>query len=279
MMRVKKKITVGKIIVYSFLALAVLTALFPFYFMIVSATASQGEILNIPPNLFFSDKLFHNWEVLNQKIDIIRVLFNSLFITITYTCLTLILHSMAGFALTKDEFKGKKFIFLLILMTMMIPAQVLYVPLFELMNNMGWANSYQAVILPGLANAFGIFLMRQNMMAFPISLIEAARIDGCGEFGIFTRITLPNMKPALGALAIYMFMTQWNSFMWPLIILSTKDMYTFPVALAVLDGMAWKKDYGVIMLGTTIAVLPIALMFLFMQKHFVAGIMGGAIKE
>jgi len=135
------------------------------------------------------------------------------------------------------------------------------------------------VVLPGLANAFGIFLMRQNMLSFPASLIEAARIDGYGEMGIFFRVVLPNMKPAVGALGIYMFMSMWNNFMWPLIILGTKSMYNFPVALSMLDGVVWRKDYGVIMLATSLATLPILLIFLIFQKQFVAGVMGGAVKE
>ncbi|MEG1686450.1 MAG: carbohydrate ABC transporter permease [Angelakisella sp.] len=121
--------------------------------------------------------------------------------------------------------------------------------------------------------------MRQNLMAFPTTLMEAARIDGYDEMQIFWRIVMPNMKPALAALGIYMFMSAWNSFMWPLIILSTKDMYTFPVALATLDGNQWRKDYGVIMLGASITTLPIMAIFLIFQKQFIAGVMGGAIKE
>ena len=121
--------------------------------------------------------------------------------------------------------------------------------------------------------------MRQNMLAFPTSLIEAARIDGCGEIGIFLKVVLPSQKPAIGALGIYMFMSMWNNFMWPLIILSTKSMYNFPVALAMLDGVAWRKDYGVVMLATVCAVLPIMIIFLIFQKQFVAGVMGGAVKE
>ena len=161
----------------------------------------------------------------------------------------------------------------------MIPSLVMYVPLFEMMIKLNLTDSYWAVILPLLANAFGIFLMRQNMLAFPTALMEAGRIDGVGEIGIFFKIVLPNIKPALGALVIYMFTSMWNNFMWPLIILSTKSMYNFPVALAMLDGVAWRKDYGVVMLATVCAVLPIMLIFLIFQKQFVAGVMGGAVKE
>lgn len=268
-----------KIFTYAFLTLAIIISIFPFYFMFISATNTNAEILNVSPKMLPGTNLVQNFVKLSKKIDLGRVFLNSMIITVSYTLLSMLLHSMAGYALTKYEFKGKKMFFALIMVTMMIPGQVMYVPLFTLMNAIGWANTYQAVVLPGLAGAFGIFLMRQNMMAFPTSLIEAARIDGYGEFSTFFRVVMPNMKPALGALGIYMFMSMWNSFMWPLIILGTKSMYNFPVALSMLSGVAWQKDYGVIMLATSAATLPIMIIFILFQKQFVAGVMGGAVKE
>ena len=267
-----------KVVAYIFLIIALVISLFPFYMMFVSSTLKTGEILGIPPKLTIGNNLINNINNLKEKINIGKVIFNSLFISIIYTVLTLILNSMAGYALAKYNFKGEKAIFAIIMGTMMIPAEVLYIPQFSMMTKMGWQNSYQAIIVPALANAFGIFLMRQNMMSFPTSLIEAARIDGYGEFSIFFKIVLPNMKPALGALGIYNFMGQWGNFMWPLIILSTKDMYTLPVALASLDGLMY-KDYGMMMLGATISTIPILIMFLLFQKQFVSGLMGGAVKE
>lgn len=267
-----------KIIIYAFLIIAVLVSLFPFYVMFVSSTLTTGEILSSPPKLTFGTNLAENFANLKEKVNIGRVVANSLFITVVSTILTIIFSSMAGYGLAKFNFKGKELIFALIMGTMMIPAEVLYIPRFTMMTKIGWANTYRAIIIPGLANAFGIFLMRQNMMSFPTSLIEAARIDGCGELEIFFRIVMPNMKPALAALGIYTFMGQWGNFMWPLIILSSKDMYTLPVALASLDGLMY-KDYGMMMLGATISVIPILIMFLIFQKQFISGLMGGAVKE
>ena len=163
--------------------------------------------------------------------------------------------------------------------SMMIPSLVMYVPLFEMMIKFNMTDTYWAVILPLLANAFGIFLMRQNMLAFPTALMEAGRIDGVGELGIFFKIVLPNIKPALGALVIYMFTSMWNNFMWPLIILGSEDKYTLPIALAMLDGNPTNKNYAVILLATAVATLPILIIFLIFQKQFVAGVMGGAVKE
>lgn len=267
-----------KIITYSLLFVAAVVSLFPFYLMFVSSTLSTGDILKIPPTLSIGSNLMVNLENLKDKIDIGRVVFNSVFISVVYTLLTLVINSLAGYALAKFNFKGRNLIFALIMGTMMIPAQVLYIPQFTMMTSIGWANTFKAVIVPALANAFGIFLMRQNMISFPTSLIESARIDGFNEFSIFFRIVLPNMKPALGALGIYNFMTQWGSFMWPLIILSTNDMYTLPVALASLDGLMY-KDYGMMMLGASISTIPVIVMFLSFQKQFISGLMGGAIKE
>lgn len=268
-----------KTVIYGILFVAVIVSLFPFYFMFVSATNMNIDILSFPPKLVAGNNLVRNFTILASKIDIWRVMFNSLFVSVIYTGATLLLYSAAGYALAKYEFRGKNIIFGFMMMTMMLPQQVVYIPLFSLMNKIGLANTYSAVILPSLANAFGIFLMRQNMLSFPTPLIEAARIDGYNEIKTFFRIVLPNMKASLGALGIYMFTSMWNNFMWPLIILGTKDMYTFPVALAVLDGNPNKKDFAVLMLATSLATLPILLIFIIFQKQFVSGVMGGAVKE
>lgn len=276
-MTTMNKQTFRKGLTYAFLIIIALISLFPFYLMFTSATLKTSDILSASPKLFFGDNLANNWAHLNEKIHIGRVLFNSLFIASVYTLLTLFLDSLAGYALAKFKFKGQGICFMIIILTLMIPNQVLLVPLFTMMSKIGWQNTYLAVIVPSLANAFGIFLMRQNMLGFPDALIESARIDGCGELAIFTRIVLPSMKPALGALGIYNFISQWGNFMWPLIILGTKDMYTFPIALASLNGLQ-RTDYGMIMLGSTLATIPIMLIFLFFQKQFVSGVMGGSVK-
>ena len=270
---------IKKIGIYLFLILAAVLSLFPFYFMFVSGTNTNQDILAAPPRLLPGSMLAENFSVLIEKMDIFRVAFNTLFISIVFTVLALMLYSAAGYVLAKFDFKGKGLIFGFIMVSMMIPPQVMYVPLFQLFVATNMTNTYVAVILPALANAFGIFLMRQNMMNFPTALVEAARIDGYSEFGIFCRIVLPNVKPALSALVIYMFTSMWNNFMWPLIVLETKDMYNFPVALAVLDGNPTNKDFAVILLATAIATLPILIIFMVFQKQFVAGVMGGAVKE
>ncbi|TVR68456.1 MAG: carbohydrate ABC transporter permease, partial [Spirochaetaceae bacterium] len=166
----------------------------------------------------------------------------------------------------------------LVLMTLMVPYQATLIPLFRLMHWFGWGDTYQAVILPTAANVFGIFLMRQNMLAIPDSLLEAARIDGAGEFTIFARIVMPTVRPALSALIIYMYMFQWNNFMWPLIILRSNEMKTIPVALSGLIADGQVIDYGVVMSGTSVATIPIIVLFLLMQRQFISGILSGAEK-
>lgn len=268
-----------KIVIYLFLILAAFVSLFPFYFMFASSTNTNTAILAAPPRLLPGGELFNNLSILMGKMDMVRVMFNSLFVSVTFTLLSLILYSTAGYALAKFDFKGKGLIFGFIMVSMMIPSQIIYVPLFKMMINLNLTDKYSAVIFPLLANAFGVFLMRQNMLSFPTALLEAGKIDGCSELGIFIRIVLPNMKPALGALVIYMFTSMWNNFMWPLIILGSKKMYTFPVALAMLDGNPTNKNYAVILLAASIATLPILIIFTVFQKQFVSGVMGGAVKE
>ena len=166
----------------------------------------------------------------------------------------------------------------MLLLALMIPYHVTLIPLFEIFVKLDWLNTYQAVILPQLAYPFAIFLMRQNMQSIPTSLLEAARIDGSSELGIFFKIVLPTMVPAIAAVSIFLFTHQWNNFLWPLITITTEDMYTLPVALATLAGLE-SIDYGVLMMGATISVLPIFIAFLLLQRYFIAGIIGGSVKE
>ena len=186
-----------KIGVYAFLILAAFLSLFPFYFMFVSGTNTNAEILAAPPKLLPGSMLSHNFSILVEKMDIFRVAFNTLFISVVFTVLALMLYSAAGYVLAKFDFKGKGLIFSFIMVSMMIPPQVMYVPLFQLFVATGMTNTYTAVILPALANAFGIFLMRQNMMNFPTALVEAARIDGANGFRTVWDIILPLIRRSM----------------------------------------------------------------------------------
>jgi len=227
--------------------------------------------------LTFGDQLLTNISNLSETIGIGRVLFNSLFVSLTYVILALIVCTLAAYALAKYDFKGRNVIFSIFLLSMMIPYQATIIPLFQLFANLNMLNTYFALIVPKLALPFAIFLMRQNFLSFPTALIESARIDGAGELKIFLRIVLPSMKPALAATGIYLFMMQWNDFMWPLVVVSSGDMYTFPIALSSLIGFSI-IDYGQVMTGISIATIPIIIFFLMLQRHFIGEMLGSAVK-
>lgn len=269
---------VRKLSLYLILSIGVILTIGPFYWMVVGASNPSGEVLNIPPNFIPGDYFMDNLGSLMGEINIWRSLLNSTIITISYTFLALLVCASAGYAFAKYNFKGKNLIFTLILVSMMIPYQALIIPQFELFANFGLLDSYVSIILPQLAYPFAIFLMRQNMQSIPDSLLEAARIDGCSELGIFFKLILPISIPSIAAVSIFLFTHQWNNFLWPLVALSSKDMFTLPVALATLVGLE-NIDYGVLMVGATISVVPIFIAFLFLQKYFISGILGGSVKE
>lgn len=268
----------SKIGIYSLLLVGVILSIGPFYWMVVGSTIQSGQIFHIPPKLLPGSNLAKNFQSLNESLGIVKIFWNSLFIALVYTFVCTLISSMAGYAFAKFRFKGKNLLFFIILCSVMIPSQVTLIPLFEMMVSFNWLNTYQAIILPSLASPFAIYLMRQNMQAVPDSIIEASRVDGAGELKIFFSVVLPVTRPAMAAVSIFLFMSQWNSLLWPLITLNSKEMFTLPVALSSLIGMA-RIDYGQVMLGTTLSTIPIMIFFLLLQKHFISGILGGSVKE
>ena len=224
------------------------------------------------------DKFTLNYRNLWKTVPYSRYFVNSVFIATASTLLTLFFCSLGGYAFAKYQFRGQKILFGILLASMMVPFQVLLVPLFGLMYDIGWLNSYKAIIIPFSVGAFGVFLMRQFIVTIPSELLDAARIDGCSEFGIYYRIVLPIIKPALGALTIYSFLGSWNGYLWPLIILRDEVKYTLPIGLANLVGI-YRQDYGMLMAGTLLSLMPIVILFLAMQREFVQGITLGSVKE
>ena len=224
------------------------------------------------------DKFTTNYRNLWKTVPFNRYFINSVFIATASTLLTLFFCSLGGYAFAKYRFRGQKILFGILLASMMVPFQVLLVPLFGLMYDIGWLNSYKAIIIPFSVGAFGVFLMRQFIVTIPTELLDAARIDGCSEFGIYYRIVLPIIKPALGALTIYSFLGSWNGYLWPLIILRDESKYTLPIGLANLVG-TYRQDYGMLMAGTLLSLMPIVILFLAMQREFVQGITLGSVKE
>ena len=204
---------------------------------------------------------------------------NSVVVAVTVTLGNLAFCSMLGYAFAKIDFAGRTWLFRLVLATLMIPGMVLLVPLFVLVSRIGLVNTYPALILPFLAGPFGVFLMRQFMQGIPDELIDAARVDGAGEFRIFLRVVMPLCKPALATLAILTFLGSWNNFLWPLVAASTEDMYTLPVALALYSVGQNSTNYGLLLAGSVVVVLPILVVFFALQRHFVQGLATTGLKS
>jgi lactose/L-arabinose transport system permease protein len=269
---------IGSVPKYVLLLIGAFLSLFPFYWAVIGSTNPSGKIFAKPPVLVPGSMFLENVKNLDTSIGIFRVMLNSLIVVVIYTALSLLICTMAGYAFAKFRFKGRDVLFGIFLLSMMVPFHAVVIPLFKMMAAWGWLNSYQALILPNLAYPFAIFLMRQNMLAVPDALMEAGRIDGVNEWGLFTKIILPSVKSSLAATAIFLFMYQWNNFLWPLIVVNTKDMYTLPVALSSLFGLS-RIDYGQVMAGVTLATGPIIVFFLLLQRHFISGMLGTAVKE
>ncbi len=202
---------------------------------------------------------------------------NSIFVACTAVIVQLFFSSLAGFALAKYEFRGKKAIMLLMLATLMIPGQVVMAPLYELVYRLGLVDSYAGLIIPGAVSVFGIFLFRQAILQVPDELLHAARIDGCSEFRIYWDVVMPISRPMVGAFCLISFMGAWNSFLWPQIILHNSDHFTLPIAMNQMVGL-YQQQYGTLMAGTLLCVLPVIVLFLLLQKEFVAGLTAGAVK-
>lgn len=263
--------------VYLVLVLTSVLALVPFLWMVIASTHKTSDLFVTPLPILPGGEFWQNLGRLQESVGFGQVMANSVLIAVIYTVFSSIVSIMCGYGLATYRFRGRGVLLGVILVTMMIPMQVLLVPLFQMMASTGWIDTYQALIVPFLANAFGIFLMRQGFMDFPVTLIEAARIDGASELRTFYRIVLPVARPQIAALVIYTFISQWNSFIWPLLMLNSEDKYTVPVALNTMIGLS-RVDYSGLMLGSLLATLPLFVLFLVFQKQFVAGLLGGAVK-
>lgn len=266
------------ILLTSSLAIVLAAVAIPFYWLMIASTHSSDDIFDSPPPLLPGGHLGDNLSALQESARFGRVILNSLLIATLYTVCAAAVCTLAGYAFAKYRFKGREALFGLLMLGLVIPSQVTLVPLFKMMAQLQWLDTYQAVIMPNLALPFGIFLMRQSMAALPDELLDSGRMDGCGELRLFWRVVLPPMKPGLAALAIFLFLYQWNDFIWPLIVLRDGASFTIPVALASLQGID-NTDYGAILAGTSIAAIPMAIVFLALQRHFVSGLLAGAVKE
>jgi multiple sugar transport system permease protein len=266
----------AKTVFYLVVIVGALAMLFPFVWTVVTSI-SPGASLTTTPKLIPTNPSLAPYLELFSRVPFARVILNSLVIAVISTVLQLVTSSMAAYVFARMPFRGRGGIFLLYLATMMIPFQVLIVPLFVEMKQLGLINSYAGAILPTVASAFGVFLLRQAMSTVPIELDQAATIDGAGHFRVFFQIMLPLVRPALATLAVFGFLNTWNSFLWPLIILRDPLMQTLPVALSSLQGQ-YSTQWDVLMAGSVISILPMFALYLFAQRYIVQGVAGTGLK-
>jgi multiple sugar transport system permease protein len=263
---------------YVVVGIGALIMLAPFYFMFVFATHSRTEIFSLPPPTFFGDDFLSNLKILTDRIPFWRNLGWSLYVAIGSTVLTLLFCSMGGYAFALFEFRFKNALFGLVMGTMLLPSFMNMIPIFMIMDMLGWIDQPRALYIPGAASAFGIFLMRQFVTtSIPKDLVEAARMDGCSELGIYWRIVLPLLKPALGTLGLITFIASWNNFIGPLIVMRSPEMYTLPLALRSLQSPV-NTEWGALMTGSAIATLPLVVLFILSSRQLISGLTAGAVK-
>ena len=267
-----------KYFIHVFIIITAAITLAPFLWMLSASFMHDGHANVYPPRFFPDIFTFTQYENLFSRLNILRNFLNSLIVSTLVTAVSLFFNSMAGYAFAKYRFAGKDRLFKMLLSSMIIPSQVTMLPLFLMLKEMGLLNTYMAILIPGLANIFGIFMIRQYAMSVPDSLIEAARMDGATDFQIYRIVIVPLIKPILVTLALFTFMGTWNDFLWPLIALNDDSMYTLPVALANLMG-EHTKDPELMMAGSVVTILPVLILFLSLQKQYIKGIMLGSVKE
>jgi multiple sugar transport system permease protein len=259
--------------------LAGLTAvcLFPLLWMLSVSLMHAGAASALPPPLVPDAPTLDNYRELFSRAGMLRYLVNSLLLASAVTLLSLVLNTMAGYAFAKLAFAGRERIFRLLIGALVIPGQVAMMPLFLMLKEMGLVNSWGGIIVPAMAGIFGIYLVRQYARTIPDELIEAARVDGAGELRIFATVVVPLLRPVLASLAVFTFLGCWNDFMWPLIVLTDEELQTLPVALASLS-REHVQDNELMMAGSVVTVLPVLVLFLLLQRHYIQGLLLGGVK-
>jgi multiple sugar transport system permease protein len=250
----------------------------PFVWMILGSFKTTRELRQRPPTWIPENPTLVNYQDLLERLDFPRYFFNSLIVALLVTLGNLIFCSMLGYALAKLEFPGKRALFVVVLSTLMVPAFVTFMPLFVLVSNLSLVNTHAGLVLPFLAGGLGVFLMRQYIQGIPDELLDAARVDGAGEYTIFFRIVLPLCGPALATLGVLVFLAQWNSFLWPLVVATTEDMYTLPVALALFATGQQESNLALQLAGATVVVLPVVILFFALQRYVIQGIATTGLK-
>lgn len=265
---------------YSILILIALSMLYPFFAMINLSFVGNDQIFANTGQVFHSPLTVENYANVFKEIPLSTYFFNSLVVAVITTVGQVIIAAMAGYAFARLDFKYRDVLFLIVLITMLIPPQVNIIPLFFLMRELHLIDTYQALILPGLFGGFGVFMMRQYFLGLPKDLEESARIDGCNQFETFFKIALPLAIPVVATLAIFTFVSTWNSFMWPLIVTNSEGMRTLPVGLAIFKGSFREITlWGELLACSVICTLPVVGVFLLGKKYFINDILQGGVKE
>ena len=265
---------------YSLIILGAICMIAPFIWMIIVSFMTDSQIFSFPPKIIPDPFIVDNYKSVFTKLPITRFFLNSLFVAILTTIFQVLFSSMAGYAFARSNFKYKDFLFFIFLVTMMIPPQVNIIPLFFLMRELHWIDTYQALILPGIFGGFGVFLMRQWFKNMSSEIEDAAKIDGCNFFEIFFKIALPLSTPAVVTLALFTFITTWNSFMWPLIVTNSESITTLPVAISQFKGSFREIImWGDLTACSVILSIPVILIFLAGKKYFINDMLAGGIKE
>jgi len=264
--------------VYAVLLVAVAGTLMPFAWMLLSSFKTQGEILRDPTGFWPADPTWGNYAKWFDELGIEQFFFTSLLVAVVTVLGNLLFCSMVGYALAKMDFPGKRVLFTLVMVTLMTPGVVTFVPLFVMTSKMGLVDTYAALFLPFLVSPLGVFLMRQFMQGIPDSLLEAARMDGAGEIRTFATVVLPLCGPPLATLGIFTFLSSWNNFLWPLVAAQSEDKYTLPVALSLYSTGQDATNYGLLLAGSVLVVAPIVLLFVSLQRFFVQSVASAGIK-
>jgi multiple sugar transport system permease protein len=262
---------------YAVLVLTGATMIVPFLWMVGTSLKGQGAILTVPPELIPRAPTLENYRRVAETVPLGRMFGNSLVVTTVTVAGQLLTCAMAAYAFGRMTWRGRDVLFALYLATLMVPSQVTITPLFILMRKLGWVDTYQALILPGLTGAFGTFLLRQAMRGLPREYEEAAFLDGGNHWTVFWQVDLPMIRPALATLAVFVTMASWNNFLWPLFVTNDQRLMTLPVGLSLLHGR-YTSDWGMIMAGAVISVVPIVLVYLAAQRAFVNGVLQSGLK-
>ncbi len=267
----------ARIVLHAALAASAGVMLTPMVWLIAAAIKGPDDLFHylfFPPPMDFS---LYNFRRLFDQTPYFRFMVNSFFVSGATVLVQLFFSSLGGFALAKYKFRGKSPIMVVMLATMMIPGQVMLAPMYELIYRMGLVDSYTGLIVSGAVSVFGMFLFRQSMLDLPDDLLQAGRIDGCTEFRLYWEIALPVQRPMIGAFCLIAFMGSWNNFLWPQIILHSQERFTLPIALNQMVGL-YAQEYGAMIAGTLLAVVPVVLIFFLLQKEFISGLTAGAVK-